>query len=197
MSSSTLPSELRGQPWFTLSDARRSGIPRRHIYQLRNEGSIEQLARGIYQATDIIEADPSLIAAAALRPESTLCLTSALARHDLTDEIPRTNDLALPRGMRHPKISGPIRWHSFDADTFEIGRNEIEIGAGISMCLYSPERSIIDAFRLRGNEGHETANEALKRWLRRPGSQPSTLLAMAQKFSRASGPIRQALEILL
>jgi len=197
MSPTTLPSDLRRQPWFTYADARKSSLPKRSIYWLRDEGKIKQLARGIYQATDASEADPSLTAAAALRPESTLCLQSALARHDLTDEIPRMNHLALPRGMRHPRIDGRIKWHTFDADTFEIGRTKIEIAPGITLGIYSPERCIIDAFRLRGREGYETANDALKRWLKQSGSQPSTLLLMARLFPRAAGPLRQALEILL
>ncbi len=35
--------------------------------------------------------------------------------------------------------------------------------------LYGAERTIIDAFRTRDMNGPEQANEALKRWLCRPG----------------------------
>lgn len=197
MSLTTLPSELRSRPWFTYRDAQSSGIPRQSIYRLLDAGQIARLARGIYQATNASEADPFLTAAAALRPESTLCVQSALARHDLTDENPRLLDLALPRGMRHPRIDGPIKWHSFDSDTFDIGRTEIELASGIALGIYTPERCIIDAFRLRGREGYETAIDALKRWLKQPGNQPSALLLMARAFPRTGGPLRQALEILL
>ncbi len=197
MSPDTLPLELRQLPWFRYEDAANIGLPRHALYRLRDEGQIERLARGIYQAADANEAEPALLAAAALRPESTICLQSALARHDLTDEIPRMIDLALPRGMRHPRINGPIEWHTFDAKTFGVGRTEFEIAQGILMGIYTPERCIIDAFRMRGREGYETANEALKRWLKRSGSQPSSLLQTAQTFPRTIGPLRQALEILL
>ncbi|WP_296137799.1 hypothetical protein [uncultured Tessaracoccus sp.] len=40
----------------------------------------------------------SLAAATAVRSEATLCLTSALALHDLADVIPFGTDIALPRG---------------------------------------------------------------------------------------------------
>jgi len=63
--------------------------------------------------------------------------------------------------------------------------------------LYNPQRCIIDAFRLRHLEGPETAVEALRRWLRRRGSQPATLLAMARAFPKAEPALRAALEILL
>jgi len=197
VATSELPEELLQLPWFTYADAMSHGLSKYATYQLRDCGAIVQLARGIYQASEASWADPALIAAVARRPESILCLQSALARHDLTDAIPMMIDLALPRGTRRPRIDGPIEWHSFDGATFAIGRSALELAPGVNLGIYSPERCIIDAFRLRGREGHETANEALKRWLRRPGSQPATLLTMAQRFPRTEGPLRQALEILL
>jgi 2-polyprenyl-6-methoxyphenol hydroxylase-like FAD-dependent oxidoreductase len=73
----------------------------------------------------------------------------------------------------------------------------VSIHHGIDIGQYSPERSIVDAFRLRGREGHELGHEALRRWLRRSGAQPAHLLEMASKFPRALTPLRQALEVLL
>lgn len=87
-------------------------------------------------------------------------------------------------------------WHHFAPDTFAIGREPMDIGAGRTIGLYSPERSIIDAYRLRHLGSHDMANEALKRWLRR-GGQPSILLEMAHAFPHAQPAIRQTLEILL
>ena len=63
--------------------------------------------------------------------------------------------------------------------------------------LYDQERCIIDAFRLRHLEGTETAVEALRRWLRRPRTQPTRLLAMARAFPKAEPALRSTLEILL
>ena len=67
---------------------------------------------------------------------------------------------------------------------------------GQSIGLYSAERSIVDAFRLRGKEGYETGIESLRNWLKRPGSHPAKLFAIAQLLPRAIGPLRTALEIL-
>jgi hypothetical protein len=113
-------------------------------------------------------------------------------------EIPASIGLALPRGTRAPATSAPITWHQFDPKTFDLGRADLDVGAGYRIGLYSAERSICDAFRLRHLEGSEQAVEALKRWLRRPGSQPSQLLALAAEMGpRATEPIRSALQILL
>ena len=43
----------------------------------------------------------------------------------------------------------------------------------------APERSIVDAYRLRHLEGDELGREALKAWLRQHGSQPSRLRTIA------------------
>lgn len=138
-----------------------------------------------------------LLEISARAPEATLCLRTALAHHDLTDDIPPVIDVALPRARRHPVINAPVRWHRFDPDTFDFGRETLDIGE-LGIGLYDAERTICDAFRFRHLEGSEQAIEALKRWLRRRGSQPSALLAMAHRFGpRAEKPIRAALEILL
>lgn len=182
---------------FSYTDARRHGLSDRQIRRLREKGTIERIGRGLF-GTATLDADADLIEAAFRSERSTICLTSALARHGLTDEIPATIDLALPRGTRAPATSAPVTWHQFDPRTFDLGREHLDVGAGYRIGLYSAERSICDAFRLRHLEGHEQAIDALKRWLRRTGSQPSRLLALAAEFGpRATTPIRSALQVLL
>ena len=180
-------------------DLARAGTNWRYIDALLHEGAIERIAPGIYARSDIIDDDTATLASIAIRkPQATLALASALDRHDLTDAIPSHIDIALPRGSRTLKTPySHIRWHSFDAATFEIGRETIELADGIRIGLYGAERTIIDAFRTRYKNGPEEANEALKRWLRRSGSQPSELLRMAKSFPKALPAIRSALEILL
>ncbi len=90
-----------------------------------------------------------------------------------------------------------MSWHAFATDTFGIGREEMSLTLNVAIGLYSAERCIIDAFRLRHREGPEPAVEALRRWLRRRGPQPATLLAMARSSPKAEPALRGALEIVL
>lgn len=190
-----LPPEL--PELFSYTDARRHGLSDWQLRNLNEQGTIEKIGRGLF-GTPALDADPDLIEAAFRSERTTMCLTSALARYDLTDEIPATIDLALPRGTRTPATSAPITWHKFDPKTFDLGRENLDVGAGYRIGLYSAERSICDAFRIRHFEGSEQAVEALKRWLRRPGSQPSQLLALAAEMGpKAARPISTALQILL
>jgi hypothetical protein len=165
------------------------------LQRLIASGAVTAIARGLYRKTDWL-GDEDLAEIAAKASRATICLRSALARHDLTDDIPAELDIAIPRGAWTPELSSPIRWRRFDADTYDIGRGELDLDGGGSIGLYSAERSIIDAYRLRHLTGADMANESLRRWLRR-GGQPSHLLGMATSFPRARTPIRQALEVLL
>ncbi|MFF5080013.1 type IV toxin-antitoxin system AbiEi family antitoxin domain-containing protein [Actinoplanes sp. NPDC000266] len=190
---------LRGLPdTFTYSEARRSGLSERRLYRLRDDGVIEVLGRGLFRRTDIgTLADADLSGIVRRAPRATLCLVSALARHGLTDEIPSTVDVALPRGTYRPVLQAPVTWHLFDPETFEIGRGTQKIDDQTFIGLYDAPRSIIDAARMRHREGSELAYGALKRWLKQRGSSPAELLAMARHFPHAERSLREALEILL
>src|SRR5674476_1073829 len=99
-------------------------------------------------------------------------------------------------GTTPPKLTN-VRWHTFDRATFAIGREAMAIpGTDRQVGLYSAERSIVDALRLRGYEGYETGIDALRAWLRRKGSNPSALLKLAHELPRAQGPLREALTYL-
>lgn len=176
--------------------AARAGLSRSGLYRAAREGRLERIARGIYLPADAPAADWDWVEAATRRPDATICLTSALAHHDLTDAIPSMLDVAIPRGARTPASAGAISWHQFDRTTFEIGREVIPIpGTDQAIGIYSPERSIVDAFRLRGAVGYELSREALKQWLSR-GGKPARLLEIASRLPRAKSPVLQALEML-
>ena len=183
-------------PAFTFAQARQGGLSERNLRELRELGRLETLARGIYLRSGAADAD--LLQIAARTPEATLCLRSALARHELIDDIPFEIDLALPRGKRRPATTAPARWHHFDADTFHLGQGRrLSLAGGLSIGLYSPERCIVDAFRLRHLEGTELAHQSLKAWLQTRHAQPAALLRLAKSFPKGELSLRQALELLL
>ncbi|GAA4699414.1 hypothetical protein GCM10023198_19970 [Promicromonospora umidemergens] len=160
-----------------------------------DSGLVTQLARGIYEPADADAGDPDLIEIVIRSPRATICLTTALAQYDLVDDIPVAYDLALPRGAHRPLLAARVAWRWFDAETFCIERRTEQI-SGVVVPIYSPARSVVDAFRMRGYEGYETATTALRRWLVRRGNHPSELLRIARLLPRAERPLRTALEIL-
>jgi len=182
---------------FTHARARELGISDWALSAMRREGLLDQPTRGIYARAAGEALDNDLLTIATRAPYATMCLRSALARYDLIDDIPGSIDIAVPARTRPPKMDLPITWHKFAIDTFDIGREQIELAPGTSIGIYSAERCIIDAFRLRRLEGPELGHEALRRWLMRRGSQPGQLIRLASQFPRAETPLRRALEVLL
>jgi predicted transcriptional regulator of viral defense system len=181
---------------LTPSTAAQAGLSRSALYRGARAGRLDRIARGIYLPAEASAADWDQLEAATRRPDATICLTSALAHHDLTDAIPTALDVAIPRGSRTPASTGAIAWHQFDRATFEIGREQILIpGSHQTIGIYSSERSIADAFRLRGEVGYELARDALREWLRR-GGKPARLIDIASQLPRAKSPVLQALQML-
>lgn len=188
-----LPPELSNI--FRWSDARSLGITDTRLARLEHDGVVHKLGHGLYSRSGTIVEDLEIVMHKA-GERTTLCLESALARHDLIDQIPAVIHVALPRGTHQPRAQLPIRWHSFDTKTFDIGRiNRLSEDAA-SIAVYSSERSICDAYRMRHNQG-DLGREALRTWLQRPSSQPSHLLLVAESFPKAIGAIRRDLEVLL
>ena len=177
-------------------DAAAAGLSPAGLHRAAQAGRFERIARGLYRPADAPAADLDWIEATARRCEATICLTSALAYHDLIDAIRTTVDIAIPRGHRTPATSGAITWHHFDRGTFSLGRIEIAIpGTDQQIGLYTAERSIADAFRLRGSIGYEVGVNALKEWLRR-GGKPAQLIELAARLPRTRQPLLQALQVI-
>lgn len=172
------------------------GMSRSSFYRQAHSGNYEKIARGLYLPANASAADWDWLEAASRHSRATICLTSALAHYDLIDDIPTALDIAIPRGTRAPATTGAIKWHHFAEDTFNLGRKRIRIpGSTMSIGIYSPERCIADAFRLRGNNGYELARDALREWLRR-GGKPADLMDIAIKLPRAKGPTLQMLDAI-
>lgn len=188
-----LPDLLRYQ------DFGERGLTRHRFDRLLEAGEYERIAPGLFlRANSIDDTTAAWMAIASKKPDATLCLLTALVLHDLTNEIPRDSDIAIPRGT-HPMTicHAPITWHRFATDTFAIGRTEHALPGDMSIGLYSPERTIIDLFRLRHEWGSDIALGALKRWLRERDNSPAKMLAMARGFPDARPALQNALEILL
>ena len=175
------------------------GLTRHGLDQLIESGEFERIAPGLFLRAGLADdTTAAWIAIAAKKPDATLCLLTALSLHELTDEIPARSDIAIPRGTQPVTVHhAPITWHRFDTDTFGIGRGEHALPGGLSIGLYSAERTLIDLFRLRHAWGSDLALGALKRWLRERGNSPAALLTIAESFPKARPAIQQALEVLL
>jgi predicted transcriptional regulator of viral defense system len=179
------------------SQALKAGIHPEALYLLREEGKLQELARGLYRlATKKEFSNPDLGVVAAKLPDAAVCLISALAFHGITTQIPRMVHLAVPRGSytRHKIDSPPVHIYQFDAATFEKGLETREID-GRPLQVYSVARTVVDSFKYRNKLGLDIALEALQlaRMRKRTSNRELLEIARALRMDRVMGPYLQVI----
>jgi Transcriptional regulator, AbiEi antitoxin len=182
---------------FRVSEAVEAGVSRSALHRLRERGELTAAGRGVLQLPDAGMGMLSGLAVVSARaPQGTICLNSALAYWDLTDEIPAHVHLAVPRGAHRPVIQQPPTVvHVFNAATFKLERQQASTDADEPFWTYSAERSIIDEMRMSRWVGRDVALHALGRYLGRPGASPARLAELARELGGAQ--LKPALEALL
>jgi predicted transcriptional regulator of viral defense system len=177
--------------------ALRLGVHPRTLYALRDGGELERLARGLYRLADLPPLGaPDLVTVALAAPKGVICLISALAFHELTDQSPHVVDLALPRGAARPRLDHPpLRFFWFGPAAYQEGVQTHALD-GMPVHIYGPEKTIADSFKYRHRLGLDIAVEALRRYQERGRPDVATLLRAA-RACRVERVMRPYLEALL
>ncbi|CAN5143608.1 type IV toxin-antitoxin system AbiEi family antitoxin domain-containing protein [soil metagenome] len=183
-------------PVIRSGEAVAAGVSWRDLYALRDDGEIIELSRGLYQLAEAAGTSSiDFVAVCGRAPHGMVCLNSALAHWDLSDEIPPQVHLAVPQGTHRPTIDyPPTQVHVFGSPTFELGRLAVTLEHGERFSISDRERTVVDAFRLRHRIGEDLAYAALRGYLdTRP--KPGRLAELARQL-RAWGPLDAALRVL-
>jgi predicted transcriptional regulator of viral defense system len=174
-----------------------AGVHPRTLYELRDAGVIEAISRGVHRlAGRGSSVDPDLLAVAARVPRAVICLASALVVHELTTQIPRTVDIALPPGGSSPRFRHPpIRVHRFGGASMTEGVTT-RVADGVTIRCFNAEKTIADCFRFRNRIGLEIALEALRLYRSRRKQDLPALMRYA-RIDRVDGVMRPYLEATL
>jgi predicted transcriptional regulator of viral defense system len=180
---------------FTTAEALSSGMHRRELYGLRDDGELIELSRGVFRwANAPVPTFPDLLAVSRRVPIAIVCCVSAAAVYDLTDEIPIAVQFAVPRRHRPPQIDyPPTEVFRFAIEKFEFGLSSVEAAPGEVVRIYSKERTVADLMRLRNRLGEPLALSALRRYLRGRDARPRDLLLAARELN-ILGPVRVAMD---
>lgn len=191
-------SDLAGLPsTFTTGEALGLGVHPRRLYRWRDRGEVFELSRGVFRRVDAPDAShPELLGVAHRAPVAVVCLVSAAALHDLSDELPLAVQIAVPRGARSPRITlPPVEVFHFDASTFQLGLGEVQAAPGEWVRAYTAARTVVDLMRFRHRIGEPLALGALRRYLASTGARPGLLLDLAGPLD-VLGPVRAAVDVL-
>lgn len=177
------------------TDLLREGISFRDLKKLLGQERIEQVKKGLYRLKD---EDRTLLRdfvdACQAIPKAVVCLYSALSHYDLTTFMPTEITIAVPQGYHAPKIAyPPIRMYHFSKKQYEAGIETVKTKEGIYR-IYSPEKSVCDAFRFRRKLGDDTAKEALFAYLEKNDKDLKKLLECAEvcRMSKVMKPYIEA-----
>ncbi|VGO19715.1 type IV toxin-antitoxin system AbiEi family antitoxin domain-containing protein [Pontiella sulfatireligans] len=145
------------------SAALQAGIHPRTLYQLRDAGDLELISRGIYRLTEIEPiSNPDLVAVATRVPNSVVCLISALSFHEITTQIPHEVSVSIPKDSKPSLIDyPPVQFHKFSLESFQAGIEKHQMD-GVTVKVYSPEKTLADCFKFRNKVGMDIVLEALK-----------------------------------
>ncbi len=185
-------------PTFTSGEAHKTGLSTRDLATLATSGEIEELSRGVYRAASAPESGHlDLLAVARRAPHAILCGETALALHDLIDDIPSEVHIAVSRGSHRPQITYPPTVVSqYSAENFRLDVESFEAAPGEEVPMYGAARSVVDAMRFRHRVGEPLALSAMARYLR-GGRRNVTRLQQVATALDALSTIRPAVEAII
>ncbi len=184
---------LLEKPYFTSKEARDIGVHPAVLSHYVKTGRLKRIRRGVYQRIDY--QNPSafrwedLVEAVYSVKGGVICLISALAIYDLTEEIPRQHWIAIRHGtsVKTNQKLKVVRYRDM-----HLGKTEVEL-EGTMVPIFDRERTIIDAFRLLSRE---TAIKALRSALSKKGKNQIDLVKLqmyAQKLRFSISPYLMSL----
>lgn len=187
---------LKAHGMARLSELKAIGVTAATVSRMEKSGALIRLSRGLYQLPDaVVDTNHSLAEAAKRVPRGVVCLTSALAFHDLTDQIPARVWMAIGQKDWRPQIEyPPIEFVYFSPQQMSDGviYHRIE---QIDVPIFSPVKTIVDIFRYRRKLGLNVAIEGMKEGLQKRVVTPAEIAEQA-RTARVWKALRPYLEAL-
>lgn len=187
----------QNQGLLRTAEAMRLGIHPRTLYQLRDEGLLEQLAKGIYRLIEVPDfSEPDLVLVSKKIPQGIICLISALAYHEITTQIPHFVYVAIPTKTRPSRLEyPPLRYFRYSEKVYNAGIETKLIG-GFPVKIYNIEKTLADCVKFRNKIGMDVVIEALKMYWQRKGTKINKLYEYA-KINRIEKILQPIMETIV
>ena len=167
--------------YLTAKTAQENGIYNATLLRMAERGIIDRAARGLYVGADIIP-DPFFITQYRC-PKGVFSHETALFLHDFSDRTPLRMMMTIPSGWNTKLLS------SGDLNFFYCMQKNIRLGTvkkttpyNLEVIVYDAERTICDCLRSIDKLDRDLVLTALKRYLKKPGSDRAKLLEYAAIF---------------
>ena len=151
------------------------------LYRRLAAGTLQRVMPGVMiGAAEMLTAERLMSLLNGQQPAAAMNLISALHHYDMTTQIPDALSVALPRGVRMPRVHGfPVQVWYTTPKLLEgcIVETRCKHGA---FRVTTPERTVVDCFKYRNKIGLAIFLEALK--MSHDRLNPSLLHAEAQRL---------------
>jgi len=173
------------------------GINRYYVSALEKAGVIAKIKTGLYKWVDYeFQYNFELVDVFKIVPKGILCLTSALAYHDLTTINPWQYEIAIERCSKViiPEYP-PIKLVYFSQKQLKTGIINVEID-GHLIKIYDIEKTICDCVRYRNKIGIDIVKEGINEYIKREDRNFNKLMKYAE-VCRVQKILKQYLEVLV
>jgi len=168
---------LASQPIVRAYELRKAGIAPETISRAVRDGRLIRISRGLYQRADGDVDTGQVLAEAAKRvPKGVIAMISALAFHELTDQMPREVWVAISAkdwGAPAPSYP-PIRIVEFRDKYMDQGIEHHRI-SGVEVPIFSIPKTLADVFRNRKLVDRSVAVEGLRAALEQRKTTPGRI----------------------
>lgn len=173
------------------------GIHPRILYQLHEDGLLEQLAKGVYRLIEVPDfSEPDLVLVSKKIPHGIICLISALAYYEITSQIPHFVYVAIPSKSRQSRLDyPPIRYFRYSEKVYNSGVETKLIG-GYPVRVYNIEKTLADCIKFRNKIGMDVVIEALKLYWQRKDTRIDKLYDYA-KLNRVEKILQPIMETIV
>ena len=187
---------LQNHPLARARDLRAAGIAASTISRAVEAGIVIRAGRGLYQLPGTeLDLESTLAEAAKRVPKGVICMVSALAYHELTDQMPRSVWMAIGARDWAPVVDyPPIRIVRLRSPYLEYGI-ERHLISGVPVRIYSIPKSLADAFRSRRFVDRSVAVECLRNAIEQHKATPAEI-AQAAVDCRAWKQVQPYLEAM-
>jgi predicted transcriptional regulator of viral defense system len=180
-----------------MKDMKTRGFQTRDIQKLVKERRITKLKPGVYRLGDVTPGESSgLVEVCLAIPKAIICLSSALAFHELTTFVPTSVSYAIPRSDKPIKLMYPPTEAFYFSERQYRGGLEHQDTKDGHIRIYGIEKTICDCFRFRNKLGEDIAMEGLKTYLKQRNRDLNRLMKYAT-MCRVEGILSQYVKAIL
>lgn len=168
---------------ITSLEAKSKGIDNKILQRMEKLGQLERVEHGLYMDSNQMEDEYYLSQYRCKK--GIFSHETALYFHELTDRTPFQIMITIPSGYntRLLKEKNKYKFFYVAKNLHTIGKITMKTPYGNEVYVYDKERTICDCLKKKEQLDSDLVNEAVRRYLKTPGSDYAKLIKYAELFN--------------